>query len=59
MWELDPWGQSKNMPSVNLSHRSYGCPWHALDLEEMTGVDREVVMGKEKLCALDKELSGW
>ena len=30
----------------------------AFDLEEMTGVEGKVV-GKDKLCELDKELSGW
>ena len=30
---------------------------HAFDLEEVTGVDGEVV-SEDKLCDLDKELSG-
>ena len=32
---------------------------HAFDLEEVMGVEGEVVVGKDKLCKLDKELSGW
>ena len=31
----------------------------SFDLEEMSGVEGEVVVGKAKLCELDKELSGW
>ena len=34
---------------------AHGC---AFDLEEVTGVEGEVV-GKDILCDLDKELSGW
>ena len=30
-----------------------------LDLEEMLGGEGEVVEGKDKLCELDEELSGW
>ena len=35
---------------------AHGC---AFDLEEMTGVKGEAVVGKDKLYELDKELSGW
>ena len=35
-----------------------GAHGHAFDLEEVTGVEGEVV-GKDKLCELDNELSGW
>ena len=31
----------------------------AHSLEEMTGIEGEVAVGKVKLCELDKELSGW
>ena len=31
---------------------------HAFNLEEMTGVEEEVVVGKDKLCELYKKLSG-
>ena len=31
----------------------------SFDLEEMSGVEGEVVVGKDKFCELDKESSGW
>ena len=35
---------------------AHGC---AIDLEEMSGVSGEVVLGKDKLCELEEEMSGW
>ena len=36
-----------------------GAHGHAFDLEEMTGVEGEIVVGKDKLYELNKELRGW
>ena len=36
-----------------------GAHGHAFDLEEMSGVEGEGVVGKNKLSELDTELSGW
>ena len=35
---------------------AHGCTF---DLEEMSGVEGEIVVGKDKLCELEEELSGW
>ena len=43
--------------SIGVGHM--GARGHAFDLEEVTGVEGEVTLGKDKLCELDKELSGW
>ena len=58
------------MSSINLNHRlglsswepRKSClrwPMNRLAQEEMSGVEGEVIVGKDKLCELDKELSGW
>ena len=44
---------------VSIGGGHMGAHGHAFDLEEMTGVEGEVVVGKDKLCELDKDLSGW
>ena len=36
-----------------------GAHGHTFKLGEMMGVEGEVVVGKDKLCELDKELNGW
>ena len=44
---------------VSIREGHMGVRGCAFDLEEVTGVEGEVVMGKDNLCELDKELGGW
>ena len=44
---------------VSIGGGHMGAHGYASDPEEMTGVEGEVIVGKDKLCELDKELSGW
>ena len=37
----------------------YGCPCSSLNMEVMSGVKGEMVVGEDKLGELDKELSRW
>ena len=36
-----------------------GAHGRTFDLEEMSGVQEEILVGKDKLCELEEELSGW
>ena len=44
---------------VSIGGGNTGAHGRPLDLEEMSEVEGEVDVGKDKLCELDKELSGW
>ena len=44
---------------VSIGGGHTGACGHAFGLEEVTGVEGEIVVSKDKLCELDKELSGW
>ena len=44
---------------VGIGGGHTGVHGRAFDLEEMMGVEGEVVVGKDKLCELNKELSGF
>ena len=36
-----------------------GAHGRTFDLEELSGVEGEIVVGKDKLCELEEESSGW
>ena len=44
---------------VGIGEGHAGAHGRAFDLEEISGVEGEIVVGKDKLCELEEELSGW
>ena len=44
---------------VGIGGGHTGAHGHTFDLEGMSGVEGEIVVGKDKFCELEEELSGW